>query len=535
MNNETNVFIDGEDLQIENVAQVARKFYKVDIKESAKEKIIKSRAMLESWIEQGKIIYGITTGFGPLVSTLIPTKYQTDLQENLIRSHSANVGPIFGEEEVRAAMLLRLNALSKGFSAIRLDVLELLKEMLNRGVHPIVPEWGSVGASGDLTPSAHIALAIMGEGKVIYKNKIVASSEALKEAGLVPIKFLAKEGLALINGTTMMTGVGALQVNDAWNLIKTAEIISALSIEVLKGSIEPFVLEAHRVKPHPGQLKCVENIKKLLQGSKLVWSSADVIKIQEDLQKQLNDTKEVVDSHIHIQNAYSLRAVPQVLGAVRDALDYITQRVTTEINSANDNPLFFEELGVAYQGAHFHGQSVALPFDVLSIALTEIGIISERRLNRILDPIRSNGLTPFLAGEKAGLRCGFEGAQYIPTSLIAECRTLATPASIQSIPSNGENQDVVSMGLVAARKAREIKTRIEYVLAVELLAACEAAEERGSENLGTVSGAIFKSVREKIARFNTDRKMSDDFETAKNIIHSGLLVEIAENLLGSKL
>ncbi|PIR74643.1 MAG: tyrosine 2,3-aminomutase, partial [Candidatus Magasanikbacteria bacterium CG10_big_fil_rev_8_21_14_0_10_47_10] len=485
----------------------------------------------DSWVADEKIIYGVTTGFGPMVSTLIPSKYQTDLQENLIRSHSTNVGPVFSAEEVRAAMLLRMNAFAKGYSAIRVDVANLLVSMLNHGIHPQVPQWGSVGASGDLTPSAHIALAIMGEGTVEYQGEVMPSADAFERTGLTPVRFVAKEGLALINGTTMMTGVGSLQVHDAWTLLKSAEIISALSIEALRGSLEPFHPKGHELKPHPGQIQTARNLRDLLEGSKLVWNAEMLNKIQEELRATMKTNGDVTDTGLQIQNAYSLRATPQVIGAVRDALAYITARVETEMNSSNDNPLIFPDLDISYQGANFHGQTLSLPMDVLSISLTQIGIISERRLNRMLDAGRSGGLSPFLARGKSGLRCGFEGAQYIPTSLIAECRTLCNPASIQSIPSNAENQDVVSMGLIAARKARDIKERISYVLAVELLAACEAFEERGISQVGPISEQVYRIVRELVPTFSVDRPMTADIEKIKNMILEGRIVDPVETTL----
>ncbi|MFA7314818.1 MAG: tyrosine 2,3-aminomutase [Candidatus Magasanikbacteria bacterium] len=526
------LFLTGEGLDITQVHNVACESKKVKLSEEAKNKIKESREMLETWVDEEKIVYGITTGFGPFVSVLIPKKHQTELQENLIRSHSSNVGPLFSKEEVRAAMLLRINAFCKGYSAIRLETVELMVDMLNNGVHPCVPQFGSVGASGDLTPSAHIALSIMGEGKTEYEGKILDTKEALELAGLKPVKFMAKEGLALINGTTMMTGVGALQVYDTWNLIRTAEAIGAMSIEVLFGSIEPFLVSAHQLaKPHPGQINTAYNLSAILKDSQLIWTKEKLQKIQDNLQTKVKENGEVVESKIHVQNVYSLRATPQILGAVRDALDYVTKQITTEMNSANDNPLFFKDLDLVYQGAHFHGQPVAMPMDMLSISLTEIAVLSERRLNKLLDRSRNEGLTPFLAGKDFGLRCGFEGAQYIPTALVAECRTMCVPASIQSIPSNEENQDVVSMGLVAARKARDIKEKIQYVLAVELLVACSAAEERGVEKLSTVSKKVYSLLREEVQTYSQDRQMSLDIEKANKMLQKNIFVKEIKKII----
>ena len=523
------IVLEGLNLTPEQLVGVARGGEKVFLNKGVERRISASREMLEKWIKEEKIVYGVTTGFGPFVSVLIPTKYQSQLQHNLIRSHSANVGPLFSREEVRAAMTLRVNAFAKGCSAVRLTTVNLLLELLNRGIHPCIPEWGSVGASGDLTPSAHVALTLMGEGKVEYKGKIMASAKAFKSEGLKPIELAAKEGLALINGTTMMTGVGGLQTHDVWNLEYQAEIISALSIEGLLGSLEPFHPSGHKVKPHPGQIAVAKNLCKLLKGSKLVWDARKLEEVRSSLQKKMKENGDVLETNIPIQNTYSLRATPQILGAVRDAITYVKQQVVIEMNSANDNPLFFTEENLAYQGANFHGQPLALPMDVLSIAATEIAVLSERRLNKILDRSRNNGLSAFLAGDRSGLHCGYEGAQYIPTSLVAECRTLCNPASIQSIPSNEENQDVVSMGLVAARKAREIKNRVEYVLAVELLAACEAVEARGIEKVSPAGKLVHQEVRKVIPPYNSSRVMHESIEKSRDLIHSGKLVGLIKS------
>ncbi len=529
------IHANGQNVCVDDVLAVARFDAPVEIAPESLVVMDRSRMMLDQWVEEEKVIYGVTTGFGPFVSTLIPTQYQTELQQNLIRSHAANVGPIFSREETRAAMFLRLNAFAKGYSAVRKDITELLIAFLAKGIHPQVPEWGSMGASGDLNPSAHIALALMGEGTVEYGGTIMPTNEALKATGLKPVVFRAKEGLALINGTTMMTGVGTIQVHDAWQLLKTVEIVSALSIEALGGSIEPFLPEGHMAKPHPGQIRTAENLRTLLADSGLIWQVKDIEAMREKLRQTMRSKNDVVDSGIHMQNAYSLRATPQVVGAVRDALTYVTARIETEINSANDNPLFFPDSNLGYQGANFHGQTVALPFDVLTLSLVTMGNISERRLNRMLDAVRSNGLSPFLARGKSGLRCGMEGAQYIAASLIAECRSLATPVSIQSISTNGENQDVVSLGLVAARKARDVRKRLEYVVAVELLAACEALEERDKTKLSRAGQTVYDLIRTTIPPYEADTPMQQRIEAVVEFIRSGQVVAVVEQVIGRTL
>lgn len=533
MKNETEMMketliLDGQSLDMKVLIEVVRYGRPVDLSNTSKKKILQSREMLDKKMESGDLIYGINTGFGPLVSVLIPKNKQKELQQNLIRSHSSNVGPLFEEEAVAAALLMRLNAFAKGYSAIRPETVDLLNACLNKKIYPCIPQWGSVGASGDLTPSAHIALALMGEGDVYFENKKISAAEAFRMTSLNAVEFEAKEGLALINGTTMMTGLGAIQVADAWNLVYHAEIIGALSMCALKASLEPFDPDGQRLKNHPGQQQTASNLLKLFQGTSLVKDDVARSAMKEKMQKEWNNADNVFDSGFHLQDVYSIRATPQIIGAVRDALRYVTASLEIEMNSANDNPLFLTEKGMVYHGAHFHGQTVALPLDTAAIAITEIAILSERRLNKMLDPIRSGGLTPFLAGPEYGLQCGFEGAQYIPTSLVAECKILCSPVSIQSIPSNCENQDVVSMGLIAARKLRDIRERVEYVLAVELLAACQALDERGTEKIYGVFKDLHNLVRSKIPKHGTDRILSKDIETAKNLIHTQQLFALVK-------
>ena len=324
------ISLDGESLTAEAVFRASRDSAFVAISPSSREKMAASRDMLEAWVKEGRIMYEITRGFGRFVSTLIPPSYQEELQKNLIRSHAANVGSYFSKEETRAAMLLRLNAFAKGYSAIRLETADLLLAFLNKGIHPRIPQWGSVGASGDLNPSAHIALSLMGEGEVEYGGNVMTAEAALSAAHLTPVVFRAKEGLALINGTTMMTGVGVLQIADAWALVRTAEILTALAIEALKGSREPFQSFAHLAKPHLARLPA----RPMLM---TVWMAApclgqrELSAIQQNLRTLMNEKNEVVDSVISLQAAHTLRATPQILRAVRDALTYVTERRTSEM------------------------------------------------------------------------------------------------------------------------------------------------------------------------------------------------------------
>lgn len=522
------IVIDGDSFTIKDVVSVAREQATVMIDENSERRMRESRSAVDRWTSEGRIMYGITTGFGSMASTLIPPAYQQELQENLIRSHASNVGPALPKEEVRAALTLRLNALAKGVSGISLETAHLLKAMLNQGVHPLVPQFGSVGASGDLNPLSHIALAAIGEGLSEFKGEIMPSRDALKRAGLSPVTLRAKEGLALINGTSVMTGIGALACYDLAVLIKSAEIITSLTMEALHASLEPYEEFGQVMKPHPGQLRTAANIRTLLQGSHLVSDGDHVREFRKNLQSTLQKNGEVTHIERAVQDAYSIRAVSQVLGASRDALEYVSGRLTTEMNSASDNPLVFSKEDAIFQGANFHGATVALPLDVLTISAIQVGILSERQLNRLLNRHLSNGLPAFLARGNVGLRCGFAGAQYVSTSLVAECRTMAIPASIQSVPSNEDNQDVVSMGLIGARKARDIIGKIEYILAVELLAVCEALEEREKEKMSPITRAAYESVRSQIPAYDVDRPMTPDFEKTKRMIHGGKLVKVVE-------
>lgn len=522
------VVLDGNSLKIDELVDIARHNTKVVVSESSKKQIRKCNTLLLDWARKGKIIYGATTGFGEMCHMLIPPKHEKELQNNLIRSHAANVGSALPTDAVRACMALRINTLAKGYSGVKTQTVDTLTKMLNKGVHPVVPEIGSVGASGDLAPLAHIALVGLGEGEAEYKGEIMKGSQALEKAEIEKFDLSYKEGLALINGTSAMTAMGALLIHDGYSVVKAAEIATALSLEVLKASPKPFDERGHQAKPHPGQLACARNIRALLEGSKLTKNQGE---LNDALEKELGE--DVTDSDKYLQDAYSLRCIPQVLGSVRDALDYAKERIDTEMNSANDNPLIFPDTGdVFHGGAHFHGQPVALPLDVAAIALSTIGVISERRIDRLLDKTHSEGLPSFLIRGAVGLECGFAGTQYTATSIVAENRTLVTPASVQSIPSNGDNQDVVSMGLIAARKARRILDNVAYVIAIELLCGAQAADIRGPEKLGRASKETYRLIRGRVPEMVKDRFMSPDINRVAEIIKTGELVEAVEKAVG---
>lgn len=521
------VVLNGSSLTIGELVAVSRQDLPVDIGPESMEAIGRSRHLVDLWGRSGKVIYGVTTGFGEMVQWLIPPDCEKELQENLIRSHAANVGDAFPREVVRGVLLLRLNCLAKGHSGVRVETVKTLLGMLNEKVHPQIPELGSVGASGDLSPLAHAALVACGEWFAEYKGEVLPGSEALHRAGIRKLDLGYKEGLALINGTSVMSAVGALLIHDADTLIKTAEIASAIAAEVLHASTKPFDEIGHAVKPHPGQTASARNMRTLLAGSRLTRSQEE---IERALEPSLNGS--VTQAEAALQNAYTLRCIPQVMGAIRDAVEYARRAIEIEMNAASDNPLIFPEEADVFHGGNFHGQTVAIPLDALAIALTQVGVISERRLDRMLDKNHNEGLPPFLVPGPAGLFCGFAGAQYTATSLVAENRTLCTPASIQSIPSNGGNQDIVSMGLIAARKASRILKNAEYILALELLAACQAADVRGVENLSPAGQAAYESVREYVPTLKKDRVMSTDISKIAEIIRLRRIVTDVEEVTG---
>ena len=504
------VIVDGESLTIEDVVAVARENVKVEIAEKVKNQVINSRKILEELLNSGKVIYGVNTGFGALANVKISEEDLEKLQLNLIRSHSAGVGKPLPKDIVRATMLLRVNTLAKGYSGVRTEVLEALVEMLNKGVHPVVPEKGSVGASGDLAPLSHIALVLIGEGKAEYKGEILSGKEALEKAGIKPLRLRAKEGMALNNGTQLMTAIAALAVHDAEILIKTAEAATALSLEALQGIVDAFDEKIHRVRPHNGQILSARNIRQLIKGSKLVCSG-----------------EEAAEKFGYPQDPYTLRCAPQVLGAVRDAIAYARSVVETEINSVTDNPLVFPEDKTCISGGNFHGQPIAIAMDLLGVAVASVGNISERRIARLIDENLSRGLPAFLVpkGTKKGINSGFMLAQYTAAALASENKILAHPASVDSIPTSANFEDHVSMGPIAARKTIQIIENVQRIVAIELLCACQAADIRGAEKLGKGTKIVHSIIRKKVPTLKEDRMLSEDIEKVFKIIKNGELVE----------
>lgn len=500
------IFINGEDLTLEQVVLVARQNYKVKLDDKTKKRVLKSRAIVDGIVKDNKIVYGITTGFGIFSDVSISKKDCKILQRNLILSHACGAGNKLPIEAVRTIMLLRANALSKGFSGIRLGTLETLIEMLNKGVHPIIPEKGSLGASGDLAPLAHMVLPMIGEGEAEFNGKVMSGFDAMKLAGVSIVELVEKEGLALINGTQVMTGVGALAIYDSINLIKISDIASALTLEGLRGIKDAFDPRTHKIRPHKGQLTTAENILNLTQDSTFITSQGE----------------------LRVQDAYSLRCIPQVHGASKDAVRYVEEQVLIEINSVTDNPIVLEN-GDVISGGNFHGQPMALSFDFLGIAIAEIANISERRIERLMDN-NIDDLPEFLV-KNGGLNSGFMITQYAAASLVSENKILAHPASVDSIPSCGNQEDHVSMGTIAARKSREILENTKRVLATELMAACQAIDFRKGFVLGKGTSVAYKTIREVIDFIEEDKIMYKDLDIVTELItNSKLLNEVEKEV-----
>ncbi|MBB0242671.1 tyrosine 2,3-aminomutase [Streptomyces alkaliphilus] len=519
------VNFDGETLDIPGVRRVAEDLAPVAVSPQALARSAKSREQFERIVREGAPVYGVTTGYGEMIYMLVDTSKEVELQTNLVRSHSSGVGPLFARDEARAILAARLNALSKGYSAVRPELLERLALYLNLGITPAIPEIGSLGASGDLAPLSHIAGTLIGEGYVLRDGKRVPTGQVLRDRGIEPLQLRFKEGLALINGTSAMTGLGSLVVGRALEQVRQAEIGTALVLEALRGSTSPFQPEGHDIaRPHQGQIDSAANMRALLDGSGLVLEHSE---LRRQAEEQRREDDDLTRTEVYLQKAYTLRAIPQVVGAVRDTLYHAVNKLETELNSSNDNPLFFDGKEV-FHGANFHGQPIAFAMDFVVLALTQLGVFSERRTNRLLNRHLSDGLPEFLVAGDPGLNSGFAGAQYPATALVAENRTIG-PASTQSIPSNGDNQDVVSMGLIAARNARRVLANNTRILAVEFLAAAQAVDLSGRRSgLGPAGRATYDMVRSLVPVLDRDRYMADDIELVAAALSRGEFLKAAE-------
>ena len=496
------VFIDGRTLTYEDVVAVARGYKSVDIASEVRDQVERTRRVLEDILAQDRVIYGVNTGFGHLASVRISDEELCKLQENLIISHAAGTGDPFPDEVVRAMILLRANSLARGLSGVRYELIEALVSLANHDICPIIPEQGSLGASGDLAPLAHLALALLGKGKVRMGGVLMDAALALERAGISPLTLMPKEGIGLINGTQAMTAVGAIALYDAVVLAITADAAASMSIEALRGIPDAFRPCLHQARPHQGQMECAEFISRLLEGSRLVSAPGE----------------------LRVQDAYSIRCIPQVHGATRDVLEYVRKVINTEINSVSDNPLVFPD-GQVISAGNFHGQPVALAMDFLSIAAAELGNISERRIERLLNPALS-GLPPFLAVQ-GGINSGFMISQYTAASLVSENKVLSAPASTDSIPVSASQEDHVSMGTIAARKARAVVKNVARILAIELMCACQALEFQGAEKLAPGTRKVYDLVRQVLPSLEEDRWLHPDIEAVTELVAEGRIAEVA--------
>lgn len=458
-----------------------------------------SHAQLAALAPTGRIVYGLTTGCGPLCDRTIPPEERSRFQLNLLRSHASGLGLPLPEPVVRATMVIRAQSLAQGRSAIRPIVVETLVAMLNADLLPVIPETGSVGASGDLVELAHVARALAGEGAVTYRGRRQAAAEAFVEAGLRPIVPEGREALALMNGTACETAQAVLALLGAESTVAAAEVAAALVLEAFGGNPEAFDSRLHAVRPHPGQAETAAHLGRLLAGSRRL----------RDAQARAGATAGRTEP---VQEAYTLRCVPQVLGAVRDTLAHVRRVLAIEVNAVTDNPLFVPEDDAVLHGGNFHGQPVAFAADHLKLALAEMALFSERRLARLLDPATNGGLPPFLIRDRVGVRSGLMGLQYCASSTVAENQVLATPASLGSVPTNANNQDVVGMGTVAARQARRLLENTRRVVAIELIAAAEAADLIGPDELAPATRAAQAAIRRLVPPLLEDRSLGDDVE-----------------------
>ncbi|MES2155604.1 MAG: histidine ammonia-lyase [bacterium] len=495
----TQVALDGASLTIAQVVAVARERAKVTIPPTAWKAVQSSRAVVDRLVKKGEVAYGITTGFGEFAHVRIEPAQVRQLQRNLLMSHAVGVGPPLPRDVVRAMLAIRANTLVKGLSGVRRELIERLVEMLNSDLVPVVPSRGSVGASGDLAPLAHMALPLIGLGSVqLPDGRILPAAAALKDAGLPPIVLEAKEGLALINGTQMMSAIGCLEVTDARRLLADAQAVAGMSLEALMGSVAPLGQAVHDARPHIGQGVVAANMRKLTAGSAIVKSHANCERVQD---------------------AYSLRCIPQVLGACRDVVESAASTLTIEINSATDNPLVFPDGDIVSQG-NFHGEVLAFHLDFLAIALAEVASIAERRVERLVNPDLSEGLKPFLV-DAGGLNSGFMIAQYVAAALVSENKVLCHPASVDSIPTSANQEDHVSMGSISALKLSQVLENARNVVAIEALCAAQAIDFKAPLRAGKGSAAVHAAVRKVVPRLEGDRILSDDVAAIATLLQAG--------------
>lgn len=502
------VLLDGKSLTIRDIVNVARNGYRVELDSEAERAVSACADSVKNWVDEGRVVYGVTTGFGDLATVVIPREQSRALQENLLMSHACGFGEELPEDFVRAIMLLRINTLTKGYSGISLPTLLRLTEYLNLGIHPVIPRQGSVGASGDLCPLSHLAITLLGLGDVVYEGKRMPAADALAMNGLKPIELMPKEGLALNNGTTVMTGIAALCVHDAKNLMKNADIAAALSAEALHAVPYAFDKRTHDLRPQVGQGIVAENIRRLIEGSEII----------ETYKKD------------RVQDAYSLRCLPQVHGASRDALSYVENVINIELNSVTDNPLIFCDDGEAISGGNFHGEPIAMAMDFFGIAVAEIANISERRVARLVDHKMSD-LPPFLVAQ-SGVNSGFMIPQYTAAAIVSENKVLAHPSCVDSIPTSAGQEDHVSMGGYSARKALTILNNTNRAVAIEMLNAAQGIDFRAPLKPGRGTSAAYRAFRDEVPFYAKDQFMQPLMLKSLELVTDGTIIEATENAVG---
>lgn len=498
-------------LTLEDLINVTRKGYKVEISKEAYKRAAAARELVDRYVKEKKVSYGITTGFGKFSDTVISEEETGLLQKNLIMSHSCGVGNPLPVDMAKGIMLLRVVNLSKGHSGVRKIILDTLVDMLNKDVTPFIPEKGSLGASGDLAPLSHMVLVMLGMGKAYVNGELMNGAKAMKKAGVSILGELSsKEGLALINGTQVMTSIGAHITYDAINLMKHLDIAGALTMEALNGITCAFDSRVHEVRGHQGQIKTAENFRNILTESKCTTRQGEM----------------------RTQDPYTLRCIPQIHGASKDALEFVREKVEIEMDAVTDNPIIFCDTDDVISGGNFHGQPMALPFDFLGIAISEMANVSERRIERLVNPSLNCGLPAFLV-ENGGVNSGFMIVQYSAASLVSENKVLAHPASVDSIPSSANQEDHVSMGTIAARKAGEILKNARKVIAMEILSACQGIDlKKVSKNLGLGTEKAYTAVREIVSYYDKDRVMNIDINAIETLIEKNSIVENVEKVIG---
>jgi len=500
--------LDGRNLTIEKVVDIARKGEKIEIHPEAMERIRRCRQLLEEKIKKQEIMYGVNTGIGELSEVVLTQEQVERFQKYIIYSHAAGYGEPLPEEVVRAAMLSRIACHCHGHSGLRPEVVETMKEMLNRGVTPVVCQKGSVGACGDLSPMSQIALVIMGEGEAFYQGQRLPGEEALRRAGIKPQVLQARDGLAIINGSNVITGLGALEIYDAYRWIKHSEIAAAMTLEVLNANMKAYDERLHRVRGYQGAMECAANIRRITAGSELLAQPGK-----------------------KVQDAYSLRSTPQVVGAARDALRWARQMIEIELNGCADNPVFFPEEELVLTGANFQGTPQAFALELLGIAVTTVSVLSERRINRLMNPHLNRGLPAFLT-RGAGMFSGLMLTQYTAGALVCENRVLSHPAATGSIPAAADQEDFVSMGMTTALKTRQIIDNCQAVIAIEMMAAAQALDFRRPLRASPGVEAAYEVIRKYVPYLDEDRPLYDDINRLKEVVASGEILEAVEKTVG---